>query len=118
MPASTVSRVVDALAAGRRVARPYLGIAAQPVALPNSAERSGLLVTALAGGGPAERAGLLVGDIVARAAGAAAGDLRALRQALAAHVGAKATLGVVRGGVATDVEVEVGEWPAAERRCG
>ncbi|MEO8080874.1 MAG: trypsin-like peptidase domain-containing protein, partial [Caldimonas sp.] len=118
VPASTVSRVVDALVSRGRVARPYLGIGAQSVPLPNGAERSGLLVTSLADGGPAERAGLLVGDIVVSAGGAPAGDLRMLRQALSAHIGKTASLGLLRGGVPRDLDVEVGEWPAAERRCG
>jgi S1-C subfamily serine protease len=61
--------------------------------------------------------GLLIGDIVVRAAGQIAADLRALRDALAAHVGKAATLSILRGGVARDVEVEVGEWPTERRFC-
>jgi len=120
VPASTVSRVVDALLASGHVARPWLGIGAQPVPLPQGAAAApagtGLLVTALAPGGPAERAGLLIGDIVVRVAGEAAADLRALRAALAAFIGKAATLSILRGGEAKDVQVEVGERQA-ERRC-
>jgi S1-C subfamily serine protease len=123
VPASTVTRVVDALLASGRVARPWLGIGAQPVPLAEagvaaaSAAQSGLLVTSLAAGGPAERAGVRIGDIIVRAAESAAANLRELRQALATHVGASVTLGVVRGGTPLDLRAEVGEWPA-ERRCG
>ena len=122
VPSSTVSRVVAALLANGHIARPWLGIGAQPVPLPASAGEgspaagAGLLISSLAPGGPAERAGLLIGDIVVRAAGQIAADLRALRQALAAHVGKSATLSVLRGGAAKELQVEVGEWPA-ERRC-
>ena len=121
VPASTVDRVVDALLAQGHVARPWLGIGAQPVPLPLSpavaaAGRTGLLVTSLASGGPAERAGVLVGDIVVAAAGQASGNLHELRQALAAHVGKDASLSLLRGGVATELTVPVGEWPGA-RRC-
>ena len=124
VPAPTVSRVVDALLANGRVARPWLGIGAQTVPLPESAsvdvgagERSGLLVTSLAAGGPAERAGLLIGDIIVKAAESAAANLRELRQALAAHVGRTVELAILRGGAPLALQASVGEWPG-ERRCG
>ena len=121
VPAATVSRVVDALLAHGRVARPWLGIGAQPVALPVSApapggEQSGLLVTSLAADGPAERAGLLIGDIIVRAAGGAAANLRELRQALAAHIGQSVALAVLRGGAPLQLQTSVGERPL-ERGC-
>ena len=120
VPASTVDRVVDALLAHGHVARPWLGIGAQPVPLPASAAsvagQTGLLVTSLASGGPAERAGVLVGDIVVGSGEGRAGNLHELRQALAAHVGKEARLSLLRGGVAAELMVQVGEWPGA-RRC-
>ena len=117
VPAATVSRVVDALVGKGRVARPWLGIGAQtvPVQDAGATEQSGLLVTALVAGGPAERAGLKIGDIIVRAAESAAANLRELRQALAAHVGGIVTLGILRGGAPLDLSAEVGEWP--EPRC-
>lgn len=115
VPASTVSRVVAALASGGRVARPWLGIGAQPVPLPGDTG-TGLLVSALVPKGPAEHAGLLIGDIVVRAAGAAASDLAALRTALAGSVGQTVTLAILRGGEARELPIDVAERPA-ERRC-
>jgi len=122
VPTATVSRVVDALLANGRVARPWLGIGAQTVPLPQTAgaaagETSGLLVTSLAAGGPAERAGVLIGDIIVKAAQSAAANLRELRQALAAHVGRTVELAILRGGAPLDLQASVGEWPG-ERRCG
>lgn len=123
VPASTVSRVVDALLANGHVARPWLGIGAQPVAVPAKSggaaagEATGLLISSLAPGGPAERAGLLIGDIVVRVGNEAAADLRALRAALAAFVGKVATLSILRGGVAKELQVEVGERPVERPRC-
>ena len=117
VPPPTVTRVVDALVAQGRVARPWLGIGAQsvPVQGAGTAEQGGLLVTALVAGGPAERAGVRIGDIIVRAAESAAANLRELRQALAAHVGGIVTLGILRGGAPLDLSAEVGEWP--EHRC-
>jgi S1-C subfamily serine protease len=117
VPASTVSRVVDALLASGHVARPWLGIGAQSVPLPAGSEAgSGLLISALVPGGPAERAGLLIGDIVVKVAGQPATDLPAMRAALASSVGQQATLAILRGGAARVLPIEVGERPA-ERRC-
>jgi S1-C subfamily serine protease len=130
VPAATVSRVVDTLLAHGRVGRAWLGIGAQPVPLPDAsaasagdaasaaplAGKSGLLVTSLAAGGPAERAGVLIGDIIVRAAGNAAANLGDLRHALAEHVGQDVTLAVIRGGAPLDLQAQVGEWPG-ERRC-
>ncbi|HZW72842.1 MAG TPA: PDZ domain-containing protein, partial [Caldimonas sp.] len=106
-----------ALVGKGRVARPWLGIGAQtvPVQDAGATEQSGLLVTALVAGGPAERAGLKIGDIIVRAAESAAANLRELRQVLAAHVGGIVTLGILRGGAPLDLSAEVGEWP--EHRC-
>ncbi len=123
VPASTVTRVVDALLAHGRVARAWLGIGARSVPLPEGATRSapaaalGLLVTSLVGGGPAQKAGLMVGDVLFSAAGQAAADLRGLRDALAAHIGRSVTLGVLRGGNPLDVHATVGEWPLERRAC-
>jgi S1-C subfamily serine protease len=120
VPSSTVDRVVDALLANGRVARPWLGIGAQTVPLPEpsgAAEQSGLLVTSLAAGGPAERAGLRIGDIIVRAAEGAAANLRELREALAAHVGQTVRLAVLRGGAPLELQTSVGEWPGESRRC-
>ena len=123
VPTSTVARVVAALLAIGHVARPWLGIGAQPVPVGGAAAEAGaavatgLLISSLAPGGPAERAGLLIGDIVVRAAGQIAADLRALRDALAAHVGRTVELAILRGGAPLALQASVGEWPG-ERRCG
>ncbi len=119
VPTATVNRVVDALLAHGRVARAWLGLGAPTVARPpptSALAAFGLLVTSLVGGGPAHKAGLMVGDILFSAAGKAAADLRELRDALATHIGQSVTLGILRGGAPLDVQATVGEWPL-ERRC-
>lgn len=114
VPASTVTRVVQALLAHGHVPRPYLGIGAQAVAV---GEGTGLLVTALADGGPAAKAGVLVGDILVSVAGQAASSLQALRAALSDKVGQAVQATVQRGGVPTTLSLTAGQWPAEQRGC-
>jgi serine protease Do len=121
VPSATVSRVVDALLASGHVARAYLGIAAQPVALAGETEgddATGLLITSLAKGGPAEVGGIIVGDILREADGQRAGSLRELRKALATRVGESVKLSVLRGGQPAEVAITVGQWPERASRCG
>lgn len=117
VPASTVSRVVDALLAKGRIARAYLGIGAQPVPLPKQNDETGLLITALAPQGPAEQAGLLVGDIIVEVAGERAASLHELRASLATRVGEPVRVSLLRGGAPLDVSLTVGEWPAGRSCC-
>lgn len=114
VPATTVDRVVDQLLAQGRVGRGFLGVGAQPAALPDGA--SGLLVTALMPGGAAQRAGLIVGDLIVRIDGTAVGTLAAMRAALAGRSGQSVDVDLLRGGVATTVQVVVGDWPQ-RRHC-
>lgn len=121
VPSATVSRVIDALLASGHVARAYLGIAAQAVALAGEPEgdeaTAGLLITSLAKGGPAEAGGIIVGDILREADGHRAGSLRELRQALADRVGESVKFSVLRGGQAAEVVITVGQWPERAARC-
>src|SRR5207237_3675673 len=77
IPNATVERVVDALLTRGHVARAYLGVAMQPVRLTRGlAERldlgemaRGVLVVMVESDSPADRAGLLVGDVIVAARG-------------------------------------------------
>lgn len=118
VPASTIDTVVDALLAGGRVSRGFLGISAQSVSTGSGDSAApGLLITGLTEGGPAAQAGLLLGDIVLRVAGLAAESLHDLRHALADKVGQAVTLAVLRGGVPTELQVTVAAWPERAHRC-
>jgi S1-C subfamily serine protease len=119
IPASTVNRVVDQLQHGGRIARGYLGVGMQPVAFPEGAHKSlgisaetGLLVVAVAPGGPAEQAGILLGDIIVMVEGALIQNMQSLQPALdGENIGKPITLDVVRGGQLAKLSVIVGEKP-------
>ena len=71
VPVATVNRVVEELLEKGHIARPYLGIAMQPVEVPEnmrsklpSQPRVGLLVVHVENDGPAEKAGMLLGDVL------------------------------------------------------
>src|SRR6185369_9177869 len=71
IPATTVDRVVDELLEKGHIARPYLGLAMQPVAVPEalrgtlkSESTSGLIIVHVEPSGPADRAGILLGDVL------------------------------------------------------
>jgi S1-C subfamily serine protease len=113
IPATTVSRIVPALLRDGRVARGWLGVALQPVAVPDALQEqagqtSGLMVMSLAEDGPAARAGIVAGDIVVTMNGLPARRFRAFARQLGAEsVGSKAALRVIRGGNILSVEATV-----------
>ena len=122
VPASTVTRVVDAILSKGHVPRAFLGIGAQQVPLRASGQDAGeqtvgLLITALASGGPAEAAGMLVGDILVNLDGKPADSLHGLRHALSDKVGQAIQVTIHRGGVATELTLTVGQWPAEKSCC-
>ncbi len=119
LPVTTLERVVAALLGGGRVARGYLGVAMQAVRLPDSirssqglAQTAGAIVVDVAAGGPADRAGVLIGDVLLALGSTVVEDPDDVQRALAAStVGTAQTLRLLRGGVVRDVQATVGERP-------
>jgi S1-C subfamily serine protease len=71
LPASVIDSVVDDLLSRGHVSRPYLGVAVHPVTLSSSTvsrleldRADGLIVLSVADDAPAERGGILVGDVL------------------------------------------------------
>ena len=110
---SIPSNAVSAWVAGTGRPRPRLGIRVLPVELPASMRRegiegSGLMIAAVEGGGPADRAGLLVGDVLIGAADEPLADVEPLLQAVA-RAESSVILRMMRGGKISVMNVPLGE---------
>ena len=118
IPGSIAWKTAAALLEHGRVKRGYLGIASQPVHLPEAqqgdpARTDALLVVNVTSGSPAAAAGVLVGDIITEFDGqpvASAEDLLALL--IGERVGRAVLLRLLRGGAPATVTLTVGEHPA------
>ena len=117
IPVKVAWRVAEALATHGSVKRGYLGVRTQPVEIPEAArqvlkreQEHGLLVLWLEEGGPAEKSGLLVGDILVAISGQPVGDPDDLFAALNSEtVGKVIAVEILRGGRPETVSVTVGE---------
>lgn len=113
-PASLASSVVDQLRRFGETRRGWLGASLLSLT-PEAAQRAGLgstrgaVLSNVAAGGPAARAGLRQGDIVVRFDGVEPQDGRALSRMIAeTEVGRTVSIDIVRGGRPQTVAVEIG----------
>jgi S1-C subfamily serine protease len=117
IPVATVDRVVNELLEKGHIARPYLGIAMQPVALPEnlkaklpSESRMGMLVTHVESAAPAEKSGVLLGDVVFEIGGKAVTHMDSVQDAIAAaKVGDAISMRLARGGEIQLLSITLGE---------
>jgi S1-C subfamily serine protease len=113
IPAATVNRIFPALLTDGRIARGWLGIGLQPVAVPDAlqgqaGQASGLMVMSLAEGGPAAKAGVVAGDIVLSMNGTPTARFRSLAKQLGSEsIGRNANLRVIRGGSVLSVAATI-----------
>ncbi|HWY59451.1 MAG TPA: S1C family serine protease [Terriglobales bacterium] len=120
IPVATVNRVVDELLDKGHIARPYLGIAMQPVAVPEalrsklkSSAAGGLMVLHVEPDGPADKAGIVLGDVIVELQGKPALDTEYIQDLLAsAKVNEKIRTTVIRGGSPLELSITLGERPA------
>jgi serine protease Do len=110
MALSIPSNAAEAWVAGER--RPRLGIGVLPVELPaflrREAGSTGLVIAGVETGGAADRAGLLVGDVLLAIAGKSLGEAETLLETVA-HAGGVVSLRVMRGGQIMIMEVRLEE---------
>jgi len=119
IPAATVARVAVELLEKGRIERPYLGLAMQAVALPESLRTKlnlmsseGLLVVHVEPGSPAEKGGVLLGDVLIEIGGRALADIDGVQEALRSHKsGDSVEIGLVRGGALIKVNVTLAARP-------
>jgi len=113
VPATTIERVVDALLTrGGRIPRGYLGVALQGV-------QGGVIVLGVEPNSPADRGGLIVGDIITAIAGKGVEDADDVHAQLGAGtVGKQLEIDVRRGGTPQHVQVTVGERPDPSTSSG
>jgi S1-C subfamily serine protease len=76
LPAAAVDKVLDELLEKGHVRRPFIGVAVQPVELTESVTKQhgleagvSLLIVSIADGSPAEKAGMILGDVLLEANG-------------------------------------------------
>jgi len=113
VPVSTVNRVVDEIMRAGHVSRGYLGLGLHPVSLPDGS--SGLIVLSAEAGGPAARAGVLIGDILVALAGKPVRDTDDIQSVLdGPSVGKPVAVRIVRGGQVIELSITVGERPRRE----
>lgn len=119
LPVTTVNRIVEELLEKGHIARPYLGLAMQPVSLPESLRQrvasstnSALLVVHVEPAGPADSAGVLLGDLVIELEGQAVEDTDNIQELLASHKpGGRVAVTLLRGGFPVKLSITLGELP-------
>lgn len=119
IPAATIDRIVPTLLKDGRVARGWLGVALQAVAVPDALretvdQSSGLMVMSVVENGPAAQAGIVAGDIILSVDGTSTRRFRKIARHFGSEsIGRKAELRVIRSGAVITVKTTIAERPAA-----
>jgi S1-C subfamily serine protease len=120
IPAATIERVVPQLLKDGRIARGWLGVALQAVAVPDALretadQSSGLMVMSVVEDGPAAQAGIVAGDIILSVDGISAHRFRRIAGYFGSgSIGRKAGLRLIRSGKVITVRTTIAERPAHE----
>jgi S1-C subfamily serine protease len=117
IPAATISRVVETLLKKGRMPRGYLGVALQPVRLPEQLrqslqheEKTATIILEVEPEGPAHKAGIVIGDILVTLAGQSIARPENVQPHLQAeNIGKSLSARIVRGGAVREVSILVGD---------
>jgi S1-C subfamily serine protease len=113
IPSATIERVAAKLESYGRIARGYLGLGLQPVAI-EGRDESGAMVMSVDPQGPGAAAGVYQGDIIVTWNNEAIRHVQSLLRALGPDsVGQTVTLGLRRAGETKQVPLTIAERPAA-----
>jgi S1-C subfamily serine protease len=117
IPTATLERVIPTLLVHGKSARGWLGVALQPVAIPDALrdeakQSSGLMVMSIVEAGPGAKAGLVAGDILLSVDGTATPRVRDLARQLGTEsIGQQAEVHLIRGGSIVSVQALIAERP-------
>lgn len=115
VPGETVRRIAEAVLTHGRVRRGYLGVSAQAVRLPEAladqiGQETGLLLVGVEPDSPADRGGLLLGDVITALNGRPVRHMDDLQAGLSGdRVGQTVPVQVVRGGQVVTLDMVIGE---------
>jgi S1-C subfamily serine protease len=120
IPSSTVLRVAEEIASSGHVARPYVGLVMQPVQIPEALQKkagvsagAGLLVMHVESAGPADSAGVLLGDVLLDLDGRGFTDVDDLSEVLSQKkAGQEVQTSLLRGGQRLQLGIRVGNRPS------
>jgi S1-C subfamily serine protease len=113
VPHETIARIGEAIEKHGHAARGYLGIAMHEIELPDSLGGGpGVIVIGIAPDGPAERGGILVGDIITSLRGRRVNTSDEIAGLLdSTTVNAPVPVGIVRGGQEHELTITIGMRP-------